>query len=98
MAYFQVILSGIGISLPVEGSEPAIGFFTTRTVRARDREQAEFLAKEMVLSEWRTNGTYAKANTGGIPSLTVTSVTSIGLLKGVFSRKRTGYAFYLHED
>lgn len=96
MPYFRVIISGAGISLPsAEGAPPAVGFFTTRDVRARDLEQAHRVAKERILSEWRPGGAYATGNAGAIPSLAVESSFSMGLLKGLFGRKPAGYTFYI---
>jgi hypothetical protein len=99
MPYFQVMLSGAGILLPFEdASDPAIGFFTTRNVRASDSGRAQVLAKELVLSQWRSGGAYAGANKGATPVLAIESISTIGLLKGIFGRKATGYAFYTHAD
>ena len=99
MPYFRVTLSGSGISYPFEdGSDPVIGFFTTRDVRASDFESAGHLAKELVLAEWRDSGPYAAANRGAIPSLVVENSFPIGMLEGIFGRKPAGYSFYTHDD
>ena len=94
---FKVFISGRGISLPFENSaDPAVGFFTTRWVTARDADAAASVAVDRVLSEWRSGGAYA---IGGIPDVAVESVTSLGWWAGLLSRKPgTGYAFYRYED
>jgi len=97
MPYFKVILSGRGIDLPSE-SDSAIGFFTTRLVRSTDSTSAESLAKDLVLSEWRPGGTYAKANRGSQPVLSVEQSFPVGWLAGAFGSKDSGYTFYCHED
>jgi len=98
MPYFKVILSGRGIDLPFEGHS-AIGFFTTRLVRSADPASAEeSLAKDLVLSEWLPGGTYAKANHGSPPTLSVEQSFPVGWLAGTFGRKPSGYTFYRHED
>ena len=97
MPYFKVILSGRGIDLPFEG-DSAVGFFTTKLVRAADLSSAESLAKALILSEWRSGGTYAQANRGALPTLSVEQSFSVGWLAGAFGRKPSGYTFYLHED
>lgn len=95
MPYFQVLLSGSGISLPFEGAtEPVIGFFTTRFVRAIDLSHAGELAKEVVLAEWSTEGIYSASNQGAIPSLTVENAIAIGTLTGILKRNAGGYTFY----
>ncbi|OOG50936.1 hypothetical protein [Rhodanobacter sp. C01] len=96
MSYFKIMLSGTGISFPFEGSTAlAIGFFTTRFVKAATRSEAQELAKEMVLDEWRQGGIYAAENRGKIPSLVIESVSSTGTLTGMFKHKVAGYTFYL---
>ena len=97
MPHFKVMLSGRGIDLPFDGT-PAIGFFTTRLVRAPDLATAELDAIELVLSEWRPGGKYAVANQGGAPALMVEDSFPVGFLAGLFGRKGSGYAFYTHED
>ena len=99
MPYFKVRLSGAGISLSVvDGSDPAIGFFTTRLVCARDPEHAHGLAKEAVLSEWQPGGAYASGNVGALPALVVEESWQVGLLEGILGRRPSGYSFYTHDD
>lgn len=97
MSHFKVILSGRGIDLPFEGSS-AIGFFTTRVLKAADLPAAESQAMELVLSEWRPGGTYADTNRGSLPALEVEQSFSLGFLVGIFGRKPSGYSFYRYED
>ena len=96
MTHFQFLLSGRGIDLPFAG-ESVVGFFTTRLIRAADLASAESLAKELVLSEWRSGGTYAQANRCSLPVLSVEQSIPVGWLAGVFGRKPSGYTFYCHE-
>jgi hypothetical protein len=98
MPYFKVKLSGAGISLPFDGGDPAIGFFTTRLVRARDEAHAHGLAQDLVLSEWHTGGAYATGNIGALPTLLVEESWQVGLLQGILGRRPTGYSFYAHDD
>ncbi len=91
------MLSGRGIDLSVDGTL-VVGFFTTRLVRATDLVAAERQAKDLVLSEWQPGGTYAAANRGSAPALTVEESFPVGLLAGTFGRKPSGYTFYSHED
>ena len=98
MPFFRVILSGEGIWLPFEDrSDPAIGFFTTRDVRAACIEQATRVATDLVLIEWRPGGKYAAANKGALPVVALDESWQIGLLRGIFGRKPTGYTFYSRE-
>lgn len=98
MPYFRIMLSGNGISLPVEGGSDLItGFFTTRFVKAADMTQAQELASELVLSEWRQGGSYAEANQGTVPSLAIEQAAPVGPLTGIFKRKIAGYTYYLSD-
>jgi len=98
MPYFRVMLSGTGISYVFgDGSEPAIGFFTTRIVKANDLLHAHQSAKELILSEWRLGGDYAADNRGALPTLSIENSLSIGYPSGLFGRKGGGYAFYTQD-
>ena len=98
MAYFQVLFQGKGIRLPFDGGDSAIGFFTTRVVRADSSDDALDRARDVVLSEWRDGGSYAAVNSGEVPELVADPIRRLGPLRGFFGRKRTGYVFYCHED
>lgn len=95
MPYFKVIVSGRGILFGDDFQ--AIGFFTTRTMRARDAQAAGALAQEQVLAEWREGGRYAGGNRGAVPALTVERHHRVGFLAGLFARP-AGYTFYESED
>lgn len=97
MPYFKVILSGREIDFPFDDIS-AVGFFTTRLVRATDLAAAEQQAKDLVLSEWRLSGAYASANRGSVPALSIEKSFPVSFLAGMFGRKPSGYALYRHED
>ena len=97
MPHFKVILSGRGIDYAF-GDDRAVGFFTTRLVKAPDLGAAELMAKELVLSEWRSGGECSASNRGSLPVLAVEESFPVGLLAGIFSRRPNGYSFYRHED
>jgi hypothetical protein len=97
MPHFKVILSGSGIDCAV-GNDRAVGFFTTRLVKAPDLDSAESVAKELILSEWRPGGEYSTSNRGSVPVLAVEESFPLGFLAGIFSRRPSGYSFYRHED
>ncbi|MCD9027811.1 hypothetical protein LDO26_06285 [Luteimonas sp. BDR2-5] len=97
MPYFKVMMSGRGIDLSSEGVA-IIGFFATRLVRAPDLAAAEQQAKAEILSEWRPGGSYALANRGGVPAVTVEEAFPVGFVVGIFGRRPSGYTFYSHED
>lgn len=75
-----------------------MGFFTTRVVSAAHQRQAETLAAELILSEWRAGGAYARVNRGSIPMLSIESVFPISWLTYWIRRKPSGYTFYCQED
>ena len=92
MSYFEVMLSGKGISLPFAGtSDVAIGFYVSRIVRARAEAEAQDLAKSVVSAEW-CNARFS-SNQGASPTLAVESVSRISLFRGLF-RRQPGYSFY----
>lgn len=99
MPYFKVRLSGAGISYAFDdGSDPVIGFFTTRVVRAADLGQAHAAATKLVLSEWLPGGRYAADNAGSPPTLSIDEAWPIGFLFGLFGSRPGGYSFYRYDD
>ncbi len=98
MSYFRVMLSGTGVSYGFDdGSDPAVGFFTTRTVAADDLPSAERSARELVLAEWQPGGEYVAGNRGSLPALALEDARRVGYLRGLFGRKGGGYAFYTND-
>ena len=92
MPYFEVMLSGKGISLPIAGAaDAAIGFYVSRIVRAPTEIRAQDLAKNIVSTEWC--GKRFASNQGVPPVLAVESVSRISLLSGL-TRRQPGYSFY----
>jgi hypothetical protein len=95
---YAVRIEGTGINLPTEeGSASAIGFFTTRWVKASSPATAPDLAKQLVLSEWAPSGEYGSANSGQPPHLIVEETWEIGALRALIGRKPSGYSFYASE-
>ena len=95
MKTFAIRIEGTGINLLVQdGSDPAIGFFTTRWVKALSETNAQELAKASILSEWTGVGEYGAANKGELPALIVEAVWTIGFVRATFCRKPGGYTFY----
>jgi len=93
----NITFLGTGVLVPHEDSaDPIIGFYTTRRVWATSPAVAEKEAKQLVLGEW-TSGPYAQSNKGALPVLNVESICQIGLLRGLFTRRPTGYTFYWSE-
>ena len=95
MPYFRVLMNGEGISVSSSGDQ-IIGFYTTRWVKADVPEEAEDLAKKLVLRDW-TNGEYAEVNEGDPPRLSVESIVSVGLFNYLWNRPGKGYSFYSSE-
>jgi hypothetical protein len=98
MPFFRVMLSGTGISLPCEdGSAPIVGFYTTCDVHASSLEQATKEATDLVLKQWLPGGSYAAANQGAVPTVTLDKSWRVNFLWGLFGRKSSGYVFYPHK-
>jgi hypothetical protein len=96
--WFRVQIRGTGIALASEDDDEfAIGFFTTRDVRATNASLAQQAAMAMVLDEWRGDGAYVAANRGEVPTLVVEACRALGFWRGHFGRRPFGYAFYAHD-
>jgi len=93
MAYFLVLLHGIGIEIPGnDADKPIVGFYATRIVSASSPDEAESKAKSMVDHDW-TTGEYAKSNVGAVPTLALERIRRPGILQRL-TFKNTGYVFY----
>lgn len=88
---YRVLLEGSLFKFSIAGSDrPIIGFFTTRLVAARNRLEAEAMAKSSVLREWERQGFASRA--GAKPSL---SVETSEMLSSRFRlRSGAGFAFF----
>jgi hypothetical protein len=92
---YAVRIEGTGINFPAEeGAAPAIGFFTTRRVKASSLTDAPDLALQLILSEWASSGEYGPGNSGQPPHLVVEETWKIGALRALLGRKPGGYSFY----
>ena len=95
MNFFAVMLEGTGVRLELQDeSDPAIGFYCTRWIKAPSAALAAELSKAEVLSEWTPNGKYGSPNKGQMPFLSVESVRKISSFRYFFRRKPAGYSFY----
>jgi hypothetical protein len=92
MAYYRVLLHGTGICIHQEGSDPIIGFYTTRAVKADSISEAIEGAKALVDAEW-TRGPHCGSNEGERPTLAVEQVYSENFL-GYLKFRNKGYTFY----
>ena len=87
-ALYRVLLHGHGFELPVEHSEPMIGFHVTYYVAARSARHAEGLALRRVAERWQS--VYAEAE----GDLNVV-VQEVQRLQERFARRgRSGFSFY----
>jgi hypothetical protein len=94
---FTVFVRGEGIDALVEGDpRPAVGFFTTSVVTAKDQHEAVQAALRVIRDEWSC-GARAASNRGNEPDLFVESVEKVGLL-GRLKPKRYGYVFFPSDD
>ena len=97
MPYFQVMLHGDGIYIPIlDPSEPAIGFYATRIVRAKDEAAAGVAACAMIQEQWLAPE-YKSNNAGARPQLTIESVQRSSFVAWLRFRN-TGHAFYGREN
>ena len=85
MKRYVVRLLGEGISLHVDEAGVAVGFYTTRSVLAKDEYHAIEKVRDVVLAEW-LDGDLARLNSGGLPALSVDVVGRAGLFRGFLRR------------
>ena len=94
MPHYRVRLEGTGILVRLEdGGDPAIGFFTTRQVRAESPGAAQARALSEVAAEW-TSSAYAAHSKGGRLSLIAHDVLPVTWWRALLGRAPSGYAFY----
>ncbi len=90
---YRVLICGRGFALPVEGErgEPT-GFFTTRFVAARSRQDAESIALSRVRKDW--SGWSLLSHLTGVeePQLAVDETEA--LVERVRLRRGAGYVFF----
>jgi hypothetical protein len=95
--FFRVQLHGTGILVDGEADQPPIvGFYTTRSVKARSPEDAVRVASQLVTAQWNEPGAYAEGNRASLPHLSVEWVRPDSFLSSVFFRG-TGHCFYWDE-
>ena len=95
MPYYRVRVEGTGISVPV-GESIAVGFFTTRAVRAPTAEAAVDKVRMMIAAAW-TTGKYASWNQGVAPTITLDEVRRSSWLRDLRFRN-DGHSFYLADE
>ena len=91
-ALYRVLLSGRGFELPVEQSEPMVGFYVTYYVPARSADQAGARAVGYVTERWQNFYSEARGGLGVV-------VEEVERLPQRFARRaRSGFAFYSDEQ
>jgi hypothetical protein len=89
---YRVVVHGRGFVLPVEQSDPIVGFRVTFCVAARTEDDAKKRAMQRARDRWETF--YAEA-TGEL----VVAVDEVERLGRRFARRsRTGFSFYGGDD
>ena len=91
MPYYRVLVEGKGISVPM-GDSDAVGFFTTRAVRAKSPDEAVEKVRSMIFTAW-TTGKYAAWNKGMAPTIHIEDVWRSPWLKNILF-KNDGHTFY----
>ena len=96
MAFFKVMLHGVGIDIPGPSEDRSIiGFYAARIVRARSPSQAEERAIGMVLHTWNRSR-QAAGTLGTPPRITIESLEVSSLLERL-RFKNSGFTFYSRE-
>jgi len=96
MPYFEVMLHGHGIEMPIDGGTRTIaGFYTTRVVKGADVNAAKRIAVDLLATEWRAEP-HGISNGGDALEIEVEAASRVSFLRGLLSRRK-GYAFYPRE-
>jgi hypothetical protein len=95
MPSFRVLVEGKDIRASV-GHTSAVGFFTTRAVRANSANEAAEKVTSMLIHDW-TSGRYASWNGGQAPTLSVQNVWHTSWFKDLFFIN-DGHTFYTSDD
>lgn len=86
-ALYRVLLRGRGFELPVEQSEPMVGFYVTYYVPARSADEAGARAVGYVTERWQNFYSEARSELGVV-------VEEVERLPQRFARRaRSGFAF-----
>jgi hypothetical protein len=96
MPFFRVVLHGTGIRFMIAGSaKPAIGFYTSRRVRAGSAEEAIAKARRSVSALW-TREDYVRANSGDLPFLSTDAIEQVTFWEA-WRIPNAGHTFYDEE-
>lgn len=99
---FQVTLDASGIFIPVAGDQPIVGFLAIRRVLADAPEEAERLAAEALMQEYRYRDLMASAaRTGGNfenCKLQQESITDVSWFRWYFAKPSAAFIFYQAEE
>ena len=90
------MLHGTGILFHTEDdSPPAIGFYTSRAIKAESAEEAVEKARRSVFEVWASDE-YTSANKGNAPVLTTEQVARISFWQSLKIPNK-GHSFYVRE-
>lgn len=93
MPFFSVLIEGSNQCIPGQGDEPpAVGFFTSRIVWARELRMAARKAVQAVRDDWRT-GSCARQPTADQLKLVVSESSLSSVFRWVFGPNK-GHVFF----
>ena len=93
---FRVLLHGDEFRLPIAEGKDAIGFYTTRFVASRSKQDAEARARDGVLNDW--NGLSLMSHFSGTESPRIAVEEACTIEERVWLRPRQGFTFYSDEE
>ncbi|HJP95836.1 MAG TPA: hypothetical protein VJ843_00535 [Candidatus Saccharimonadales bacterium] len=89
---YRVLINGENFLLNIDGRVQRMGFYTTRFVEAKDAEQAEAIAVELIKRDTKLSETVLNKR-GDSPMLHAEEVEEVEE-----SGAQLGYAFYSEEE
>ncbi|MEH6393311.1 hypothetical protein [Pseudoalteromonas sp.] len=95
MSYFQVLLEGENFFIEFDGKEELLGFVTTRWVKAKDKEEAELKAVDLVKNDQHLRN-LLRTSDGDLPSpmIFLSEMRDVNWFTYFRRNPGAGYSFY----
>jgi hypothetical protein len=99
MSYFQVLLEGQNFFVEFEGKEELLGFVTTRWVKAKDPDEAEAKAVELIKQDKHLiNMIKTTDDSQPSPMIYLSEMCNVNMFTYFRRKPGKGYSFYPMEE
>lgn len=93
MSYYQVVLKGTDFTFKNEGTPTTGGFVTVRWVKAKNEEEAELKAVDLVKQDQSLIDITLKNRDSDLPLVYLHEIEKVGLLNYLKFKPGKGYTF-----